>query len=236
MYLRKLKQQYIALLFFCFFVLLKNMTQLKKSGDFQNDEKIDLDFPDDNNKSFIAKTFSFIFELIKTVIISLAIILPIRYFIIQPFYVKGASMEPNFYDKDYLIINEFTYRVSAPQRGDIVIFKNPRNTKEFFIKRIIGLPNEKIKIYDNKIFLHNTEYPDGAMIEEIYLPEGSDTRGNEIVELEENEYYVLGDNRNHSLDSRVFGPINKDLMIGKVWVRGWPLDKFTVFGEEEYKL
>ncbi|MFH1030345.1 MAG: signal peptidase I [bacterium] len=212
------------------------MTQLKKSGDFQNDEKIDLDFPDDNNKSFIAKTFSFIFELIKTVIISLAIILPIRYFIIQPFYVKGASMEPNFYDKDYLIINEFTYRVSAPQRGDIVIFKNPRNTKEFFIKRIIGLPNEKIKIYDNKIFLHNTEYPDGAMIEEIYLPEGSDTRGNEIVELEENEYYVLGDNRNHSLDSRVFGPINKDLMIGKVWVRGWPLDKFTVFGEEEYKL
>lgn len=211
------------------------MTELKKGEDLKNEEINEWDVAN-SNRSFISKTFSFILELVKTLIISLTIILPIRYFIIQPFYVKGASMEPNFHDKDYLIINEFTYRVSAPQRGDIVIFKNPRNTKEFFIKRIIGLPNEKIKIYDNKIFLYNDGYPDGAIIEEIYLPEGGDTRGNEIVELKENEYYVLGDNRNHSLDSRVFGSINKNLIIGKVWVRGWPLDKFTVFGEEEYKL
>ncbi|OGF20289.1 signal peptidase I [Candidatus Falkowbacteria bacterium RBG_13_39_14] len=212
------------------------MTQLKKSDDFQNNEKNDFEFPDDNNKSFIAKTFSFLLELIKTVIISLAIILPIRYFIIQPFYVKGASMEPNFHDKDYLIINEFAYRFNEPERGDIVIFKNPRNPKEFFIKRIIGLPIEKIKIYDNKVYLYNSEYPEGNIIEELYLPEGRDTRGNEIIELKGNEYYVLGDNRDHSLDSRTFGPIAKDSIIGKVWVRGWPLDKFTIFEEEKYNL
>lgn len=212
------------------------MTQLKKSDDFQNNEKIDFEFPDDNNKSFIAKTFSFLLELIKTVIISLAIILPIRYFIIQPFYVKGASMEPNFHDKDYLIINEFAYRFNEPERGDIVIFKNPRNPKEFFIKRIIGLPIEKIKIYDNKVYLYNSEYSEGNIIEELYLPEGRDTRGNEIIELKGNEYYVLGDNRDHSLDSRTFGPIAKDSIIGKVWVRGWPLDKFTIFEEEKYNL
>lgn len=212
------------------------MTQLKKSGDFQNNEKIDLEFPDDNNKSFIAKTFSFILELIKTVIISLAIIIPIRYFVIQPFYVKGASMEPNFQDKDYLIINEFVYRFSEPERGDIVIFKNPRNLKEFFIKRIIGLPMEKIKIYDNKVYLYNNGYPEGAIIEELYLPKGRDTRGNEIIELKGNEYFVLGDNRDHSLDSRTFGPIEKDSIIGKVWVRGWPLDKVTIFEEEKYNL
>lgn len=210
------------------------MTQLKKSENLQSEEKIDLDYQNDN-KSFLVKFFGFILELIKTVAISLAIILPIRYFVIQPFYVKGASMEPNFHDKDYLIINEFVYRLNEPERGDIVIFKNPRNSKEFFIKRIIGLPNEKIKIYDGKILLYNENYPDGILIEELYLPK-DDTKGNEIVELQQNEFYVLGDNRDHSLDSRTFGPINRDSIIGKVWVRGWPLDKFTVFGEEKYNL
>ncbi|MFH0853978.1 MAG: signal peptidase I [bacterium] len=210
------------------------MTQLKKSEDFQNEEKVDLNFPNDN-KSFFAKFFGFILELIKTIIISLAIILPIRYFVIQPFYVKGASMEPNFHDKDYLIINELKYRFNEPERGDIIIFKNPRNTKEFFIKRIIGLPNEKIKIYDGKIFLYNEEHIDGVLIEELYIPEEY-TKGNEILELRQNEFFVLGDNRNHSLDSRTFGPITKDSIIGKVWVRGWPLNKFSIFGEEKYDL
>ncbi|MFH0857063.1 MAG: signal peptidase I [bacterium] len=212
------------------------MVELKKSQD-KNNEEDELEFiKEENKKSNFSKFLSFMGELIKTVLISLAIILPIRYFIIQPFYVKGASMEPNFYDKDYLIINEFVYRLNGPERGDIVVFKNPRNTEEFFIKRVIGLPHDKIKIYNNRVYLYNEENPDGAELKEYYLPNGRETRGNEIIELQEGEYYVLGDNRDRSLDSRVFGPIKKDSIVGKVWFRGWPLDNMTVFKGVEYNL
>lgn len=211
------------------------MVTLKKSDDSNNNGESNLELDDmGGKKTFMTKFFGFIFELIKTVLISLAIILPIRYFVIQPFYVNGASMEPNFHDNDYLIINELVYRFSEPDRGDIVVFKNPRNKQEFFIKRIIALPGEKIKIYNNQIFIYNKENPDGILLTEEYLPEGRITRGNEVIELGENEYYVLGDNRERSLDSRIFGPIEKELITGKVWVRGWPLDRMTLYKEVEY--
>src|SRR3989344_5652344 len=93
--------------------------------------------------------FSYVFELIKVVVISLAIIIPVRYYLIQPFYVKGASMEPNFYDKEYLIIDEISYRFYAPERGDIVVFRYPGDPGQFFIKRVIGLPGESIRIRNN---------------------------------------------------------------------------------------
>ena len=91
---------------------------------------------------------SFVFELIKIVVISLVIIIPVRYFLIQPFYVKGASMEPNFYDHEYLIIDEITYRFNEPQRGDIIVFRYPRNPQEYFIKRLIAMPGEEVQIKD----------------------------------------------------------------------------------------
>jgi len=94
-------------------------------------------------------------EIIKVILISLAIIVPVRYFLIQPFYVKGASMEPNFFDHEYLIINEISYRFNAPERGDIVVFKYPRDPSQYFIKRIIGLPNEALEIKDGKIIIFN---------------------------------------------------------------------------------
>jgi len=212
------------------------MIELKRSKDSENDEQDELDVDGFTEKSWIVKTGSFIFEIIKTVIISLAIILPIRYFVIQPFYVKGASMEPNFYEKDYLIINEFLYRFKKPERGDIIVFKNPKNQTEYFIKRIIGLPFEKVKIYDKNVYIYNEENPEGVIIGEDYLNEEAVTNGNDIVELDEFEYYVLGDNRSKSLDSRVFGPVKESLMIGKVWVRGWPLERMSYFGEEDYNL
>lgn len=212
------------------------MVELKKSQDNENNKEEYLEFMDDQKKTRFSKSLSFIGELIKTVLISLAIILPIRYFIIQPFYVKGASMEPNFYDKDYLIINELIYRLEEPKRGDIIVFRNPRNTEEFFIKRVIGLPHDKIKIYNNRVYLYNEENSDGVELKEYYLPDGRETRGNEVIEVKDDEYYVLGDNRDRSLDSRVFGPINKDSMVGKVWLRGWPLNNVTIFKGVEYNL
>ena len=180
--------------------------------------------------------FSYIFELIKVVAISLAIIIPIRYYLIQPFYVKGASMEPNFYDKEYLIIDEISYRFHEPARGDIIVFRYPRNPEEYFIKRIIGLPGEKIQIRDGFAYVYNQENPQGVKLEESYLLAGDKTYGlnEEIITLSGSEYYVLGDNRNSSKDSRSFGPVDKKLITGKVLLRGWPFNRIDVFSAPEY--
>ncbi len=176
----------------------------------------------------------YIFELIQVVVISLAIILPIRYFLIQPFYVKGASMEPSFIDHEYLIIDEISYRFRSPERGDIVVFRYPADPRQFFIKRIIGLPGEKVKIASGKITIYNDEYPDGWAPAEPYLERGTYTNGERTYELESNEYFVLGDNRNSSLDSRVFGPLAGKYLIGRAWLRGWPLDRLAVFEKPIY--
>ena len=117
----------------------------------------------------IKNFFSFIFELLKIVIISLVIIIPVRYFLIQPFYVKGASMEPNFYDREYLIIDEISYRFNEPRRGDIVVFRYPKDPQEFFIKRVIALPGESVQIKDGKVTIFNAVNPEGFVLREDYL-------------------------------------------------------------------
>jgi len=181
----------------------------------------------------------FFVEIVKVVIISLAIIIPVRYFLIQPFYVKGASMEPSFHDREYLIINEIAYRFENPQRGDIIVFRYPKDPSQYFIKRIIGLPGEKIKIKDNKVYVYNDKYPNGVAInEDIYLPEDELTPnlGKTEFILGDDEYFVLGDNREFSLDSRRFGPVPKRLIIGKAWIRGWPFDKITIFQAPQYNM
>ena len=150
----------------------------------------------------LKKTLDFIFELVKIIVISLIIIIPVRHYIIQPFYVKGASMEPNFHDHEYLIINEISYRFNDPQRGDIIVFRYPRNPQEYFIKRIIALPGEKIRVKDGKVFVYNEENEYGFALREDYLPANIKTYSltEDIIELDDDEYYVLGDNRNSSID------------------------------------
>lgn len=180
--------------------------------------------------------FLFVLELIKIVVISLVIIIPIRYFLIQPFYVKGASMEPNFEDHEYLIIDEISYRFNTPQRGDILVFKYPRNPQEYFIKRLIGLPGEEIEIKDGGVVIYNSEFPDGFTLDEPYLTPGVKTYGlnEDKIKLSESEYFVLGDNRNASKDSRSFGPVNKSFITGKVLLRGFPFDRVKLFEPQEY--
>lgn len=172
----------------------------------------------------------FIWETLKVIIISLLIIVPIRYFLIQPFYVKGASMEPNFFDHEYLIIDEISYRFKEPQRGEVIVFHYPKDPSQFFIKRVIGLPGETIKLHDGQITIINQERPQGFVLDETtYLEKETRTRGELEIKLKPDEYFVLGDNRSSSLDSRIFGPIKRKNIIGRTWIRGWPFNRITIF-------
>jgi len=180
--------------------------------------------------------WNFFSEMVKVVIISLMIVLPIRYFLIQPFYVKGASMEPNFYDHEYLIIDEITYRFDEPKRGDIVVFKYPKDPRQFFIKRVVGLPGETVKIEDGLVYVDGQ---DGYQpLQEDYLSDDVETimplRGYTQVKLAQDEYFLLGDNREQSFDSRAFGPVKREFIIGRTWLRGWPVNRLTVFNTPDY--
>jgi signal peptidase I len=174
-----------------------------------------------------------IWETFKVVAISLAIIIPVRYFLIQPFYVKGASMESNFYDHEYLIIDEISYRFRNIERGEVVVFRYPLNPQEYFIKRVIALPGEGVQIKDGKVIIYNDENSGGLVLTESYLDKNTPTYSNldDKVNLAENEYFVMGDNRTASKDSRSFGPVNDSFITGRVFLRGWPFSRATVFND-----
>ena len=174
----------------------------------------------------------FILEILRIVIISVAIIVPIRYYLVQPFYVKGASMEPNFHDHEYLLIDEISYRFRPPERGEIVVFRYPLNPREYFIKRIIGLPGETVSLRDGKIYIYNDQHPEGFLVNESnYLPADVQTMAmsENTVALGADHYYVFGDNRTRSMDSRQFGSISKEAIVGRVVFRGYPFDRLDSF-------
>lgn len=169
----------------------------------------------------------FFLELIKISLITGITIVAVRYFLFKPFYVEGASMEPNFKEHEYLIIDELTYRLRSPKRGETIVFRFPLNTKVHYLKRIIALPGERIKIADGKTIVFNKEFPQGFVVNEEFLGDET-TVGQADVTLEDDEYFLMGDNRDNSYDSRRFGPVKKSLIVGRVVLRGWPLERFGV--------
>lgn len=182
----------------------------------------------------------FFIEIIKIFILAIVVILPIRMFLFQPFFVQGASMEPNFEDGQYLIVNELGYKETDLkvakvdsfknlERSEVIVFKYPLNPKQFFIKRVIGLPGERVKIEKGNVFIYNQENTEGIKLEETYLPSGLATKGDSDYLLKEDEYFVMGDNRNHSSDSRTWGPIKTSNVIGKVLLRAWPISDAKFF-------
>ena len=182
----------------------------------------------------------FFIEIIKIFLLALIIIMPVRVFLFQPFFVQGASMEPNFENGEYLIVNELGYKKTdlkittvesfrEIKREDVIVFRYPKNQKQFFIKRIIGLPGEEVKIKKGKVYIFNDKNPKGFQLEEEYLPRDLLTRGDSDYKVKEGEYFVMGDNRSHSSDSRIWGPITEDDVIGKVFIRAWPITKAKIF-------
>lgn len=172
---------------------------------------------------FWRATGLFFWELIKAFVLAMVIIVPIRYFLVQPFFVRGASMEPTFHDGEYLIIDQLSYRFREPRWGEVIVFRYPQNPSQFFIKRVIGLPGETVRIRDGRVV---------GLDESSYLAADVRTGGQMDVVLGAGEYFVLGDNREASSDSRSWGPLPRNDIIGRVWVRAWPLSRAMIFAPQ----
>jgi signal peptidase I len=173
----------------------------------------------DSKRTEIARE---LWETIKFVILAAIIVVPIRIFIFQPFIVSGESMYPTFHNGDYLIVDELSYRFHQPRRGDVVVFHYPNDPKRFFIKRIVGLPGETVIFKDRAVYIKNGENPDGAKLSEPYLNQitipGSDT----TVEVTTDNYFVMGDNRGYSSDSRSWGLLPRKNITGTPGLRLLP--------------
>jgi len=177
--------------------------------------------PPKPQKTVLNNALSAAWEFLKIIIIALVIVLPIRYFLFQPFIVKGDSMVPNFHSGDYLIIDEISYRFGEPKRGDVVVLKYPPDPAQKFIKRIIGLPGETVTIGNGTVSV--TSNGKEVSLDEAYLPDSLKTAGNVRVTLKEDEYFVMGDNRDFSYDSRSWGILPKYDIVGKAAFRVLPL-------------
>lgn len=183
------------------------------------------------------KFFASFLEVVEVTVVALGAVYLIRTFLVQPFLVSGQSMAPNFSSGDYLLVDQITYRLREPQRGEVVVFRYPRDESTYFIKRIIGLPGERIEIKEGKITIYNGEHPNGMVLRENYLPAGSATisrADEEMFVLNAGEYLVLGDNRQFSFDSRDWGVLPAKDVIGIVRLRLWPPKGVTVFAAPTY--
>ena len=179
----------------------------------------------DNEGGFMG----FVAEVVKFVVLAVIIVVPIRVYVAQPYIVSGNSMYPTFKNGEYLVVDQLTYRFAEPQHGDVIVFRFPNNPSQFFIKRIIGIPGETVRIENGKLFIARGE--DEARVEipvaEPYAGPGS--FDSKTLALGDNEYFVMGDNRGASLDSRSWGPLSRDLIRGRALVRLFPITATSLF-------
>jgi signal peptidase I, bacterial type len=172
------------------------------------------------------KQKSFVRDLLEVIVLALALYIIIN-FAVQTIHVMGPSMENTLQNNDFLVASKISYHLHDPQRGDIIVFKPSNDASHDYIKRIIAVPGDHLRIVHAQVFIN------GRRLKEDYLPEPwtwTDTwnQGNEDV-VPANSYFVMGDNRNHSTDSRFLGYQKKDQFLGKAWVRIWPLSEFRIF-------
>ena len=165
-------------------------------------------------------------ELVRFALVALIVVVPIRVFVVEPFVVSGSSMVPTFKDSDYLIVDKLSYKLNDPKRDDIVIFRYPNDQKKFFIKRIIGLPEETVDITGRIVTITNREHKDGFVLDEPYVKNISNNITH--LELKSGEYFVMGDNRSGSSDSRYWGPVSRNLLVGKAFLRLLPINEIDI--------
>jgi len=172
------------------------------------------------------KSENFFTELLKFIVIAALIVFPIRFFVAQPFIVSGASMDPTFMNGQYLIVDELTYHLAAPARGDVIIFRYPRNPSEFFIKRIIGLPGETVTVAGGSIRITHTDGTTSTLQEPYVAHQGNGADATYVVG--QDQYFVMGDNRPESSDSRTWGLLPRKNIVGRAFVRLLPLNTASI--------
>ena len=209
------------------------LTRMLKKEQFNEYDIYDVDEELNNSQNLHKKSsgghgisWNFIFIVVL-------ILLPIRLFVAEPFLVYGSSMEPNFDTGDYLVVDELTYRFEEPKRGDVVVLQPPTDKTKHFIKRIIGLPGETVDVKGSIVTIYNTENPEGFTLIEPYLQFFSDKESR--VTLKNNEYYVMGDNRSVSYDSRSWGPLPRENITGRAFLRLYPLQSISILPGDSSK-
>ena len=165
---------------------------------------------------------SIVRELLESIIPAIVIAVLLNMFVVQPTKVRGESMEPTLHTNEYLLVEKISYRLHGPRRGDVVVFRYPRDEDENFIKRVIAVPGETVEIVSGRVYI------DGQPIVEPYLLQ-LPRESMPPTRIPDGKLFVLGDNRSNSNDSRSFGPVTLDQILGRVWLRYWPLDEFSLF-------
>ncbi len=180
------------------------------------------------------KIFTFFFDILESIVVALAIFVVVYLFLYQPHQVKGRSMEPNFHDGEYILTNKYEYRFNLPKRGEVIVFKSPQNPDIDYIKRVIGLPEEHIKLVNNHFYINGVKLIESYIADSVFTYNGAFLKeGIEIV-IPKNHYLVIGDNRSASSDSREWGTIEKTSIIGRSQLRYWPFERFGLIPYPKY--
>ena len=179
---------------------------------------------EENNNQSSKSSF---WELVQYAVIALLIVIPFRIFIAQPYIVSGSSMDPTFEDADYLIVDQLSKRFEEPKRESVIIIRYPKNSSKFFIKRLIGFPGEALEIKKGVVTIYNESNKEGLKLDESYVVYKKDE--NFSIKLGADEYFVMGDNRAGSSDSRVWGPLPKKYIVGRPILRLLPLDEIGLW-------
>jgi signal peptidase I len=174
-------------------------------------------------------------EWVQVIIVALLISLPIRFFVAEPFIVNGASMDPTFSTGQFLIVDRLTYRFETPQRGDVIVFEYPNDPSVYYIKRIIGLPGETVDIKNGTVTIVNADHPTGLLLDEPYISAVHASHDTLHIVLGATEYFVMGDNRAQSSDSRVWGPLDSHFIVGRPIVRLLPLNTISVLPGQQHE-
>jgi len=189
-------------------------------------EEVKTDPSGESDKKEIKPKGQSFWDMVRFAIIALVVVIPIRVLVAEPFIVSGSSMVPTFQNGDYLIVDKLSYELGSPKRNDVVVFRYPNDPSKFFIKRIIGLPNETVDIKGSVVTITNEEHKDGLTLDQPFVKNNS--KNNTHIQLKADEYFVMGDNRSGSSDSRAWGPVKKSLLTGRAFLRLLPISKVNL--------
>ena len=185
-------------------------------------------------KNIFKRAGSIFLDIIEAGVMALAIFVMVYLFLFQPHQVNGNSMLPNFHDHENLLTDKISYRFHEPKRGDVVVFKAPRNQEYEYIKRIIGLPGETILLDQGEVFVNDRILEEPYLTSDVHTQKGSFAAEGKLIAIETNHYFVMGDNRSHSSDSREWGLVPRENIVGKAWFRYWPPGSVGLIKAFEY--